>query len=69
MESVTLRKEQAMYKVVFEYANGRKGVCMADGKAQLFNTEQEAAAFAAELNSCISEDVKQFFPAWSVEKS
>ena len=58
-----------MYKVVFEYANGRKGVCRADGKIRLFDTEQEAADFAADLNGKISEDMKPFFPVWSVEKA
>lgn len=58
-----------MYKVVFEYTDGRKGVCQEDGKIRLFDTEQEAAAFAADLNSQIEEELKPFFPVWSAKKA
>lgn len=58
-----------MYKVVFEYADGRKGVCRENAKIRLFDTEQEAADFAANLNGQIEEELKPFPPVWSVEKA
>lgn len=60
---------KSMYKVVFEYANGKKGVCREDGKIRVFDTEQEAADFAADLNGRIDEDMKPFFPVYRVEKA
>ena len=53
-----------MYKVIFEYANGKKGDCRENGEVKLFNTEQEAAAFASDLNNSIEEDLKPFFPVY-----
>ena len=62
-----------MYKVVFEYTDGRKsGSCIVDGKVKLFDTEQEAAAFASDLNNIVAEaeeDVRSFFPVYKVEKA
>lgn len=57
-----------MYKVAFKYADGKKGVCRSGGEILRFNNEQEAAEYAAELNNCISDDMKWFFPVWYVEK-
>lgn len=57
-----------MYKVVFEYANGKKGVCIENGKPCLFETEQKAKNFADNLNSKVSEDMKPFFPVWYAEE-
>lgn len=57
-----------MYQVVYVYENGRRGVCKENGEIRLFDTEQEATVFAADLNSQIEEDMKSFFPIWSVEK-
>lgn len=62
-------EEKTMYKVAFKYTNGGKGVCKEAGEIRLFDTEQAAAAFAADLNSRIEEDMKQFFPVWYVEKA
>ncbi len=53
-----------MYKVVFEYADGRKGTCKEDGKVKLFDTEQKAAAYASDLNNRIEEDMKPVFPTY-----
>lgn len=55
-----------MYKVVFEYQDGRKGTCIADGAPRLFDTEKEAAAFASDLNR-ITEDVRYALPTYRVE--
>lgn len=57
------------YKVVFEYADGRKGSCIEDGKVKLFDTEQEAADFASGLNILILEGMKPVFPVYRVEKA
>ena len=55
-----------MYKVVFEYKDGRKGTCKVNGKKKLFETEQEAAAFASDLNK-ITEDMKDALPVYRAE--
>lgn len=55
-----------MYKVVFEYKDGRKGTCKSNGKKKLFETEQEAAAFASDLNE-ITKDMRDALPVYRVE--
>lgn len=55
-----------MYKVVFEYKDGRKGTCIDDGAPRLFDTEKEAAAFASDLNRA-TEDVRYALPFYRVE--
>lgn len=57
-----------MYCVIFEYKNGKKGICINEGKPTLFDTEQEASCFAENLNSSIAEEVKDFFPKWKAVK-
>lgn len=57
-------EKKKQYKVIFEYADGRKGTCIANGTTRLFDNQNEAEAFAAELNDCISEECKAFFPVW-----
>ena len=57
-----------MYNVIFEYSNGKKGVCIENGEPCLFETEQAAKDFADNLNNKISEDMKPFFPFWYAEK-
>lgn len=63
-----------MYKVVFEYANGRRGTCIEAGEILTFTTEQEAEAFATKLNEVIeldrdlTEEDKTFFPVRRAEK-
>lgn len=63
------QKGNSMYKVVFEYTDGRKGVCKEDGKPRVFDTEQEALDYASDLNGRIDEDMKPFFPVYHVEKA
>ena len=53
-----------MYKVMFEYPNGKKGVCIKDGKPMLFDTLTAAETFANDLNSQISEELRAAFPTW-----
>lgn len=57
-----------MYCVIFEYKNGKKGICINEGKPAFFDTEKEASCFAENLNSSIDEKVKDFFPKWSAVK-
>jgi hypothetical protein len=56
-----------MYCVRFEYKDGKKGICKEGGKPRLFENENAAADFAESLNSCISEELKDFFPKWRAE--
>lgn len=56
-----------MYKVVFEYKDGRKGTCKEKGVHRLFDTEAEAFAFASDLNK-ITEDMRDALPFYRVEK-
>lgn len=56
-----------MYKVVFEYQDGRKGTCELNGTNRVFDTEAEASAFASDLNK-ITEDVRYALPVYRVEK-
>ena len=58
-----------MYKVVFNYKNGKKGVCIENGEVVLFKSKSEATAFAENLNNQIAEELKDFFPVWSTEKA
>ena len=46
-----------MYKVVYKYANGKKGTCTEGGKAILFDTERGAAEYTADLNSRTESDI------------
>ena len=62
-------KKKTMYKLVFEYADGRKGVCIEKGKECVFDSEQEATDRAAYLNSRIHEYMKPFVPTYRVEKA
>lgn len=57
-----------MYKVIFEYADGRRGTCREGGETKVFDTEQEAVRYAEELNARIDEDMKPYFPAYRAEK-
>lgn len=60
-----------MYRVVFKYQDGRKGICMEYGKHVQYDTEQEAAAFASDLNGRLAgadDEVKHLLPVYSVEK-
>lgn len=56
-----------MYKVVFEYKDGRKGTCKEHGTHRLFDTEADAFAFASDLNK-ITEDMRDSLPVYRVEK-
>lgn len=56
-----------MYKVVFEYKDGRKGTCKANGKHRLFDTQAEAEEFASDLNE-ITKDVRDALPVYLVEE-
>lgn len=55
---------EKQWKDIFKYADGREGTCTENGTARLFDDQKEAEAFAAELNDCISEECKAFFPVW-----
>lgn len=55
-----------MYKVVFEYKDGRKGTCKENGVHRLFDTEAEAESFASNLNK-ITEDMRDTLPFYRVE--
>lgn len=57
-----------MYKVVFEYADGKRGSCKEGGSVRVFETEREAAYFAKGLNDRIDEDMREAFPVYRVEK-
>lgn len=57
-----------MYKVAFEYKSGKKGLCNEYGKDVVFNTREEAEAYANNLNECIEDDFKDFFPTWKALK-
>lgn len=57
-----------MYCVIFEYKNGKKGVCINGGKPVLFDTENEAHCFAENLNNSIVEELKDLFPKWKAVK-
>lgn len=61
-----------MYRVVYEYADGRKGICenvlRGENKYAEFETEQEADAFASDLNGRIDDDVKHLFPVYRAEE-
>lgn len=59
-----------MYRVVFKYLDGRKGIVHEYGKPAQYPTEQEAAAFASDLNERLAgadEEVKRLLPVYSVE--
>lgn len=53
-----------MYKVIFEYADGRKGTCIENGTTRLFETKKAAQKFVDELNDSIDEEAREFFPVW-----
>lgn len=67
-------EETGTFVVVGEYADGRKVTVRdplkhpVDYKAT-FRTEKEAAAFAAELNNRITEDLRHFFPVYRAERA
>ena len=58
-----------MYRVVFDYGDGRKGVCTENGNPIQFETETAAASFADDLNNKIQPELKSFFPVWYVEEA
>lgn len=63
-----------MYIVVYEYADGRKGIVRDPLKHPVnynatFRTKKAAAAFAAELNSRIDPELKHLFPVYRAEKA
>ena len=58
-----------MYKVVFVYADGRKGECIENGAPLQFENETAAASFADDLNNKIPTELKLFFPVWKAEKA
>ena len=53
-----------MYKVVFEYKNGKVGECIENGDVVTFSTFDEANNYAENLNSKIDDEIKDFFPIW-----
>lgn len=66
-------KKKKPFVVVYEYSDGRKGVCRDSSKHPAnypleFSTEKEAANYAAELNRRIDESVKHLFPVYRAEK-
>ena len=62
-----MQKGNTMYKVVFEYKDGRKGTCKANGKHRLFDTQSEAEEFASDLNE-ITKDMRDALPFYRVEE-
>ena len=57
-----------MYKVMFKYKNGKKGICTENGKELIFETEKEAEEYANKLNNKVVPNIDDFFPVWSAVK-
>lgn len=57
-----------MYKIIFEYKNGKMGECIENGKIITFATFEDANAYAENLNTMIDDDLKDFFPVWKAIK-
>lgn len=56
-----------MYRIKFEYADGRKGICTEDGIEITFENKNEAEAYSLQLNESVAPELKDFFPVWSAE--
>lgn len=53
-----------MFKVMYEYNDGRKADCIENGKTIFFTTIEEANQYAENCNSTVANDLKEFFPIW-----
>ena len=60
-----------MYKIIYDYGNGRKGTCLINGKPVQYPTYEEAIAHASDLNKIVAEadeEARELLPTYCVEK-
>lgn len=57
-----------MFRVMYEYSDGRKAECIENGRAVLFTNIEEADRYAENCNSTVADELKEFFPVWYVEE-
>lgn len=57
-----------MYKVMFEYKDGRSGNCIDNGMLLTFETFEEADSYAKNRNSMIDDEVREYLPTYKAVK-